>query len=66
MFALPPAVEKDFLLLHIIASMSVEISVLAFLTGIRWNLKVVLINISLVTEEAEHFLSASVPLEIPL
>ena len=34
--------------------------------GVRWNLKVVLICISLMTKGFEHFLSASQPFEIPL
>ena len=44
--------------------LSPEFLTLAILTGVRWNLKVMLI--SLMTKDVEHFLSASQPLEIPL
>ena len=35
--------------------LSPEFFILAILTGIRWNLSVVLIYISLITKDAEHF-----------
>jgi hypothetical protein len=47
-----------FLFLHILASMcllSSEVLVLAILIGVRWNLRVVLICISLMTKDFEHF-----------
>jgi hypothetical protein len=36
--------------------LSLEFLILAFLTGVRWNLKAVLICISLMTNDVEHFL----------
>jgi hypothetical protein len=44
--------------------LSPEILILAILTGVRWNLRVVLIYISLVIKDVEHFLSASWPFEL--
>jgi hypothetical protein len=35
--------------------LSPEFLILAILTGVRWNLRVVLICISLMIENAEHF-----------
>jgi hypothetical protein len=35
--------------------LSPEFLILAILTGLRWNLKVVLICISLITKDVEHF-----------
>jgi hypothetical protein len=35
--------------------LSTEILILAILTGVRWNLRVVLISISLMIKDAEHF-----------
>jgi hypothetical protein len=35
--------------------LSLEFLILAILTGVRWNLSVVLICISLVTKDVEHF-----------
>jgi hypothetical protein len=43
-----------------------EFFVLATLTCVRWNLRVVLICISLMTKNVEHFLDASRPFDIPL
>jgi hypothetical protein len=41
--------------------LSPEFLILAILTGVRWNLRVVLIYISLIIKDAEHFLGASQP-----
>jgi hypothetical protein len=41
-----------------------EVSILAILIGVRWNLRVVLICISLITKDFEHFLGAFQPCEI--
>lgn len=57
MFALPPAVEG----VHSLAphpcqpELTLECLVLAILTSIRWNLRVILIRISLMIKDFEHF-----------
>ena len=45
--------------------LSPEFFILAILTGMRWNLRVVLIWISLMTKDVEHFSGASQPFCIP-
>jgi hypothetical protein len=44
--------------------LSPEFFILAILTGMRWNLKVVLIGIFLIIKDVEHFLGASQPFGI--
>jgi hypothetical protein len=46
--------------------LSPEVLILAILIGVRWNLRAVLISISLITKRLNISLSASQPLEIPL
>jgi hypothetical protein len=45
--------------------LSPEFFILAILIGVRQNLRVVLIFISLMIEDAEHFLGVSQPFSIP-
>ena len=45
--------------------LSHEFLILAILTCVRWNRRVVLICISLMIKDIEHFLSASQPFEFP-
>jgi hypothetical protein len=45
--------------------LSPEFLILAILTGVRWNLRVVLVCISLMIKDAEHFSGASLPFDIP-
>ena len=45
--------------------LSLEILILAILTGVRWNLRVVLICFFLMIKDVEHFLGASQPFGIP-
>jgi hypothetical protein len=45
--------------------LSPEFLTLAILTGVRWNLRVVLNCISLMTKDVEHFLGVSQPFSVP-
>jgi hypothetical protein len=45
--------------------LSPEFLILAILTGVRWNFRVVLSCISLMTKDSEHFSGASQPFVIP-
>jgi hypothetical protein len=45
--------------------MSPELLILAILTGMTWNLRVVLICISRISKDIEHFLGVSQPFGIP-
>jgi hypothetical protein len=45
--------------------LSPEFLNIATLTGVRWNLRVILIRISLMIKDVEHFLGASQPFDIP-
>jgi hypothetical protein len=45
--------------------LSPELLILAFLTGVRWNFRVVLIYISLVTKDVKHFLRCFSAIQYP-
>jgi hypothetical protein len=46
--------QWDFILFHILTSLCAHL-ILAILMGIKWTLRVILICISLVTRDSEHF-----------
>jgi hypothetical protein len=46
-------------------ALSPKVLILAILTGVRWNLRVVLICISLITKNFEHFFGCFQPFKIP-
>jgi hypothetical protein len=53
---IPPAMRSSHLSQHPCQNLlSPEFLILAILTGVRWDLRVVFIYISLVTKEIEHF-----------
>jgi hypothetical protein len=45
--------------------LSPEFLILAILTGVRWNLRILLIFISLMIKDVKHFSGASQPFDIP-
>jgi hypothetical protein len=47
---------RNFLFLHILSNvLSPQVLILAILSGVGWNCRVILISISLITNDFEHF-----------
>ena len=66
-FALPPSMEKcSAHSMSPAAGVSLEVLILAILTGVRWNFRVVLTCMSLMTKDLEPFFKCFSSVEISL